>query len=551
MRSLPKFGEMKWVQATGRDFKGDPPTPRSGHTAVKVGKSLLAYFGGLMEKKFLNDLTVLDTETMQWYQPECTGSGESGHIGPSPRAFHVSVAIDCHLFIFGGRCGRKRLGDFWMLDTDTWQWAELSGYGELPPPREFAAGASVGNGKIVIYGGWDGEKWLSDVYVLDTISLEWRQLIIQGPSPSARCGHSVTMVEKRLLIFGGRGAGGAIMGDLWALKGLFDEERESPGWTQLKLPGTAPSARCGHSTTSLGPQLFIFAGHSVGGWLTRYDVYHNDCVVLDRASVQWKKLSASGEPPPRAYHTMSRVNYRCLLLGGYDGKNTFGDIWWLVPDGKVFMPSYFFSKQSTFTKPQSRDCNLKSLAWKDDPLAKRAPQAPRTRLPSNSAPPDPREPLAHSQEQTEKGGTNESPVSGLRQRLGLPPVAVAPVAVDASTDDDELVELGRRLLDGNSVTKDRVNAVKAVRDHWQHCDVQQIRLHELDCLLRDYQRLVAGLQSSGLLEDSALHGEATLSKMHVYRFYHFRGASQVRMDDIPSLMNEYRQLLHMQLLDAV
>lgn len=65
-------------------------------------------------------------------------------MGPSPRAFHVAVSIDCHIFIFGGRVGSKRfehsspiftsfcikicfdlrqinnlfrLGDFWMLDT--------------------------------------------------------------------------------------------------------------------------------------------------------------------------------------------------------------------------------------------------------------------------------------------------------------------------------------------------------------------------------------------------------------------------------------------------
>jgi hypothetical protein len=35
----------------------------SGHTAVRVGKSggLVAVFGGLVERKFLNDLKVLDT----------------------------------------------------------------------------------------------------------------------------------------------------------------------------------------------------------------------------------------------------------------------------------------------------------------------------------------------------------------------------------------------------------------------------------------------------------------------------------------------------------
>lgn len=26
----------------------------------------------------------------------------------------------------------------------------------------------------------------------------------------------------------------------------------------------------------------MFGGHGTGGWLSRYDVYYNDCVVLDR-----------------------------------------------------------------------------------------------------------------------------------------------------------------------------------------------------------------------------------------------------------------------------
>lgn len=33
---------------------------------------------------------------------------------------------------------------------------------------------------------------------------------------------------------------------------LWKEENETPGWTQLKLPGQAPSARCGHTITSGG-----------------------------------------------------------------------------------------------------------------------------------------------------------------------------------------------------------------------------------------------------------------------------------------------------------
>lgn len=45
-----------------------------------------------------------------WFQPECTGTEDGGLVGPSPRAFHVAVAIDCNMFIFGGRHGRKRFG---------------------------------------------------------------------------------------------------------------------------------------------------------------------------------------------------------------------------------------------------------------------------------------------------------------------------------------------------------------------------------------------------------------------------------------------------------
>uniref|UniRef100_A0A2N9GDI4 Uncharacterized protein n=1 Tax=Fagus sylvatica TaxID=28930 RepID=A0A2N9GDI4_FAGSY len=56
-----------------------------------------------------------------------------------------------------------------------------------------------------------------------TVSLEWMELSVSGSLPPPRCGHTATMVEKRLLVYGGRGGGGPIMGDLWALKGLIEE----------------------------------------------------------------------------------------------------------------------------------------------------------------------------------------------------------------------------------------------------------------------------------------------------------------------------------------
>ncbi|XP_015577183.1 protein GLUTELIN PRECURSOR ACCUMULATION 3 isoform X2 [Ricinus communis] len=492
-----------WVQASSSDFNGPVPQPRSGHTAVIVGKSKVVVFGGLVDKKFLSDIIVYDMENKLWFHPECSGSGSDGQVGPSPRAFHVAVSIDCHMFIFGGRSGSKRMGDFWVLDTDIWQWSELTSFGDLPSPRDFSAASSIGNRKIVMCGGWDGKKWLSDVYILDTISLEWMELSVTGALPPPRCGHTATMVEKRLLVYGGRGGGGPIMGDLWALKGLIEEENETPGWTQLKLPGQAPSPRCGHTVTSGGHYLLLFGGHGTGGWLSRYDIYYNDCIVLDRVSAQWKRLLTSGDPPPaRAYHTMTCIGSRYLLFGGFDGKSTFGDLWWLVPEG--------------------------------DPIVKRMVASPRKTLSENK---DFGMTKNGVESAFKESQGDKSAVSELQKRLDISvALSSSGFQIVDELEDGELLDLASGLM-GDGV----INNEQALRDHWKKSTPRSIPLKELGPLLRDYQRLIA---HHHLPNDGAdLHSmESGFPGKYAHRFYHFKNASQLRMDDIPKLLEEYKQL---------
>ncbi|XP_019051619.1 PREDICTED: tip elongation aberrant protein 1 isoform X2 [Nelumbo nucifera] len=449
-----------WVRAESSDFGGTLPQPRSGHTAVNVGKSKVVVFGGLVDKRFISDLTVYDTDNKLWFQPECTGNGSDEQVvGPSPRAFHVAVAIDCHMFIFGGRSSGKRLGDFWVLDTVSLEWMEWSVSGSLPPPR---------------------------------------------------CGHTATMVEKRLLVFGGRGGGGPIMGDLWALKGLIEEDNETPGWTQLKLPGQSPSPRCGHTIASGGHYLLLFGGHGTGGWLSRYDIYHNDCIVLDRVSVQWKRLLTSNDPPSaRAYHSMTSVGSRYLLFGGFDGKSTFGDLWWLVPE--------------------------------DDPIARRLPKP----LPKD--PFERKDGLVRStslQSVFRESQREYSPITELQKRLEVSVSVSAPeVGITDELDDKEFLEQSSRLFRGQESTSGQVThiqSVQALRDHWKKSSPRAIPLRELGPLLRDYQRLITRCHL-GIGGSESLSMESNPSAH--YQFYHIKTASQLRMDDIPKLLIEYKQLL--------
>ncbi|KAG5557053.1 hypothetical protein RHGRI_007341 [Rhododendron griersonianum] len=492
-------------------------------------------------------------ENKLWYQPECTGSGSGGEVGPSSRAFHVAVSIDCHMFIFGGRSGSKRLGDFWVLDTDIWQWSELTSFGDLPSPRDFAAASAIGNRKIVMYGGWDGKKWLSDVYVMDTMTLEWMELSVSGSLPPPRCGHTATMVEKRLLVYGGRGGGGPIMGDLWALKGLIEEENETPGWTQLKLPGQAPSPRCGHTVTSGGHHLLLFGGHGTGGWLSRYDVYHNDCVVLDRVSVQWKRLLTSNEPPPaRAYHSVTYVGSRYLLFGGFDGKTTFGDLWWLVPEEDPI------AKRMPSSPPRNGPEN-KDVAMANDALQSTVSDESFEVFSSSF-----RLHLAEengkewewnrdgfggimewSRTSYEESGIKGSAVSELQKRLEIFVSLSSPeLQITEEMEDKEFLELASQLSEETVAGTEQIShnqAAEAVRNHWRKSTPKSIPLKELSPLLRDYQRLIARdhLMKVGSDLQSV---ESDFSGKQSYHFYHMRNALQLRMDDIPKLLEEYKRL---------
>ncbi|KAI4382662.1 hypothetical protein MLD38_008598 [Melastoma candidum] len=144
----------------------------AGTRRLELGAPKLCFSVVLSTRSSLTTSSSLILITTCGFNQSAPGSGSDGQVGPSPRAFHVAVAIDCHMFIFGGRSSGKRLGDFWVLDTDIWQWSELTSFGDLPSAQDFAAASAIGNQKIVMYGGWD----------------EY-----------------------------GRGGGGPIMGDLWTL----------------------------------------------------------------------------------------------------------------------------------------------------------------------------------------------------------------------------------------------------------------------------------------------------------------------------------------------
>ena len=93
---------------------------------------------------------------------------------------------------FGGNKGTGALcKGISILDTSGMRWKSVVLPVE-PEPRELHTTTCIGD-KLYMFGGTDGDRCFSETWELGS-SLEWREIPIEGPVPSARAGH--TAVEQ-------------------------------------------------------------------------------------------------------------------------------------------------------------------------------------------------------------------------------------------------------------------------------------------------------------------------------------------------------------------
>jgi len=102
---------------------GTKPAPRWMHSAVlhsaKGGARQMIVFGGITHQYVpLNDIWILNIESMSWSQPSMTG------VAPFPRMLHAAVIVEDSFFIHGGSANNILLEDFWKVDVTKWAWEE-------------------------------------------------------------------------------------------------------------------------------------------------------------------------------------------------------------------------------------------------------------------------------------------------------------------------------------------------------------------------------------------------------------------------------------------
>lgn len=192
--------------------------------------------------------------------------------------------------------------------------------GEVPLPR--VGHASVGVGNVLIVWGGDtktSEEEIQDdgLYLLNLSTREWTRVKISGSCPEGRYGHSAAIIGSKFYIFGGQTDQGGFMNDLWSFD-LHKLKSGAPQWQCIESTNdVAPTRRTGHTVVTHGESIFVFGG-------TDGQYHYNDTWKFDTTTGQWKELDCIGYIPlPREGHSATLVDDVMYVLGGrgVDGKD--------------------------------------------------------------------------------------------------------------------------------------------------------------------------------------------------------------------------------------
>ncbi|MBN1921185.1 MAG: hypothetical protein JW892_08080 [Anaerolineae bacterium] len=194
----------------------------------------------------LNEVWTLNLSTRVWRQQITLGAAPSerfGAAGGIPN--YGQTLILSHGFNFD-----RSLDDTWALDLETFTWSNITPAGVRPVARGWHSAVPLSWTQIVLFGGYTDLLTYTppqgDTWVLNLLNSNWNEVIGSGPSPR-EFSSMVTLGDRgTALLFGGRDAANVELNDVWR----FDPGQGS--WREITPENAGPSARQGHSMTLVG-----------------------------------------------------------------------------------------------------------------------------------------------------------------------------------------------------------------------------------------------------------------------------------------------------------
>ncbi|KAL4703511.1 hypothetical protein ACJJTC_018095 [Scirpophaga incertulas] len=228
---------------------------RSKHTAVAY-KDAIYVFGGDNGKSMLNDLIRFDIREKSWTKTGCMGTP------PAPRYHHSAVVHRSSMFVFGGYTGDilansnlTNKNDLFEYKFQSAQWIQWKFSGQEPVPRS-AHGAAVYDDKLWIFGGYDGNARLNDMWTINLVgeNRQWERVEQKGQCPPTCCNFPVAVAQGRMYVFSGQ-SGAKITNALFQ----FDFESHTSA-VHPSPDSQVPGGRLFHAGAVVGDAMYIFGG---------------------------------------------------------------------------------------------------------------------------------------------------------------------------------------------------------------------------------------------------------------------------------------------------
>jgi DNA-binding CsgD family transcriptional regulator len=223
---------VQWIELSGL------PTPRRG-LAVANYENLIFAFGGETTEGICNIVESYDLQTKSWKILSSKPTSVTG----------INAAVLGGLiYIPGGRLpSGKPTNITEIYDPLTNNWSSGA---PLPKPLSDYA-LTTFEGKIFVFGGWDGDKVINDAYSYDPHNNSWSKL---PPMPTARSNAGAVDVGSKIYVIGGSDGIQALSVNEEFLPDLTGT---SPKWVKA-IP--LPSGRYAMGIATLADIIFIIGG---------------------------------------------------------------------------------------------------------------------------------------------------------------------------------------------------------------------------------------------------------------------------------------------------
>ena len=251
---------------------------------------------------------------------------------PAGRGGSALALCDGQLYLFGGANLRSaHFSDTWAFDPRTRTWELLFRNGDWTGPSARSGhSCTVLGRKVVLFGGAElsnAAAVYNDAHVFDTETRAWARLAVEGEPPSPRNGHTAVAVDDHTMaVFGGSSPEDGQFNDLYTLQ--LDRGGSSGRWAKVEWDGEGPAERDLHAAAALrcagagGAAAAAYSMHVCGGRGITGSVFADSWEFVFGAGA-WRRLGDM--PGPRCSHAGAFVRdgnnaHHLCLHGGWDGE---------------------------------------------------------------------------------------------------------------------------------------------------------------------------------------------------------------------------------------